>query len=104
MSSKIYNGQMEDGDNRSDKDLVAEEEAPSSTSIERAIGIEIEDEISDADKANISADKASTPKTIFVDFYLSIVIIIYFYMSIVGILFLSTVIIMMVLVKNVKID
>ena len=100
MSSKIYNGQMEDGDNRSDKDLVAEEAAPSSTNIERAIGIE--DEIADADEANITGDK--TPKTLFVDFYLSIVIIIYFYMSIVGILFLSTVIIMMVLVKNVKID
>ena len=56
---------MEDGANRSDKDLVAEEEAPSSTSIERAIGIE--DEISDADKANISADRA--PKTLFVNFY-----------------------------------
>ena len=93
---------MEDGDNRSDKNLVAEEEAPSSTNIERAIGIE--DEISDADKANISADKAPNPQTLFEDFYLSIVIIIYFYMSIVGILFLSTVIIMMVLVKNVKID
>ena len=102
MSSKIYNGQMEDGGNRSDKDLVAEEEAPSSTNIERAI--DIEDEISDADKANISADKDSTPKTLFVDFYLSIVIIIYFYMSTVGILFLSIVLIMMVLVKNVKID
>ena len=93
---------MEDGGNRSDKDLVAEEEAPSSTNIERAFGIE--DEISYADKANTSADKTSTPKTLFEDFFLSIVIIIYFYMSIVGMLFLSTVIIMMVLVKNVKID
>ena len=102
MSSKIYNGQMEDGDNRSDKDLVAEEEAPSSTSIERAI--DIEDKISDADKANISADRASTSKTLFVDFYLSIVIIIYFYISVVGILFLLIVIIIMVLVKKVKVD
>ena len=91
---------MEDGGNRSDKDLIAEEAAPSSTNIERAIGIE--DEIADADEANITGDK--TPKTLFVDFYFSIVIIIYFYMSIGGILFLSTVIIMIVLVKNVKID
>ena len=60
MSSKIYNGQMEDGDNRSDTDLVAEEEAPSSTNIERVIGIA--DEIADADEANITGDK--TPKTI----------------------------------------
>ena len=61
---------MEDGGNRSDKDLIAEEAAPSSTNIERAIGIE--DEIADADEANITGDK--TPKTLFVDFYFSIVI------------------------------